>query len=1120
MSRAARFLGVFRHTARCLMILTAAASAWPEPVRGDDGGEFFETKIRPILANRCGECHGSAAKIKGGLRLTSREAILAGGDSGAAAVPGKPEESLLVQVLSYVDEPRMPPAARLPEAERSAIEEWIRRGMPWPAGDSTAAATGDPSSARKSMTIGPRERSFWSFQPIRRVAPPSVRHPELAPTPIDRFLQAGLERAAIEPAPATDRRTLIRRATFDLTGLPPSLDEIERFVADADSDDRAFIRVVDRLLASPRYGEKWGRHWLDLVRYADSRDSRGVGSDTDILEAWHYRDYVVSAFNRDLPYDRFIREQIAGDLLQPSDPAAVDVDALVATGLLTIGEWGTGDADKEKMMTDIVADQIDVVSRAFLGLTIGCARCHDHKFDPIPQADYYGLAGIFFSTHILPDPGPKTNGSPMLRTPLAAPAAIEAARKQRERIERLETERKTKTAAAIAELAVRERGKTADYLLAAWESASGSKSGSAIDDSARERGLVAGILRRWVVALGLGDLGTPLLRPLRRVRDVAGVDAWAGPADTPSITVNANSTSQQILTFTLPPRSVNLHPAPDRPVALVWRAPAAGTHRIEATLADADAACGDGFGWRIEHRRGRTWTTLAEGAVENGGRVDVTRQAAARLERVEIAEGDRLRLVVLPKSGHACDTTAVTWKIASEKETWDVAELVTDLIAGGRGNPHVDHAGRPEVWTAVELATAAPAKNLDRLASFARWRAAVDGAERVAVAAAAKSIAEELAQPGAAATSDELVKPGGPFVVEAAELPEELARPFVALDAEIEALRKSLPPTPAVGLVAREGGVPRSPHAGIHDSRIHIRGEYTRLGAVVPRHFPVVIAGEDRPALPADSSGRRELSEWIADPSNPLTARVMANRVWQHHFGEGLVRTAGNFGKLGEPPSHPELLDHLASRLIESGWSIKSLHREIMASAAYRRSSRPSSDATARDPENRLLSRFRRRRLTSEELRDALLTIAGRLETTAGGPADRDFETPRRTLYQICIRSDRSSFGPLFDAADPAALIEKRIDSTVAPQALFLLNHPFVVARAGETARRVLDAPSGDRSARIDRLHEIVFGRSAGTEERAAAELLLDSARDLEPQAAWTLLAQTLICANEFMFVD
>jgi hypothetical protein len=707
--------------------------------------EFFEKEVRPLLVEHCLKCHGDT-KPKGGLRLTSRAAILKGGDTGPAVVSGEPDKSLLIQAVRYNDTPLMPPKRKLTDRQIAVLTRWVKLGLPWP----TTANNSTVAGEHGVFHITEEQRSFWSFQPVKVSALPAVRDANWPRVDLDRFILAASEAKGLRPAKQADKCTLLRRVTFDLTGLPPTPEEMEAFLRDDKPD--AFARVVDRLLASPAYGERWGRHWLDLVRYTDSFDARGLGGEMDCADAWRYRDWVVQAFNRDLPHDRFVTDQIAGDLVPTSE--GFNPDGIIATGFLALGNWGGGDADKEKLLTDIADDQVDVVSRTFLGLTMACARCHDHKFDPISTADYYGLAGIFFSTHILPNVGPKTNGPPMLRIPLLPPDEVAACQKK--------------------------------------------------------------------------------------------------------------------------------------------KAP------------------------------------------------------------IPYANG------------------------------------------------------------------------------------------------------------------------------------------------------------------AQEGGVPGSPHAGVHDVAIHIRGRYDRLGERVPRRFPEILAGRHQQPI-TSGSGRLQLARWLTRPDHPLTARVMVNRIWQHHFGEGIVRTPSNFGKLGLSPSHAELLDFLAREFVRCGWSIKHMHRLILLSATYQQSSDEEMETVKSDPDNHLFGRMNRRRLEAEALRDAILAVSGRLDRTMSGPAVRDFAMPRRTLYLTTIRSDRSGFGPLFDTADSTAPVDKRTISTVAPQALFLLNNPFVLEQTRALARRVVTAAK-EGSSQLDYAYRLLYGRSPTRQEISIGRDFLRRVGGGEQ--AWQEYGEVLLCANEFIYVD
>jgi hypothetical protein len=935
-------------------------------------------------------------------------------------------------------------------------------------------------------------------------------------SPLDRFILQRLEARGLEPAAPADKRILIRRATFDLTGLPPTPEEVESFLRD--DSPQAFAKVVERLLASPAYGERWGRHWLDLVRYTDSFDARGIGGEMDIPFAWRYRDWVVNAFNRDLPYDQFVTQQIAGDLL-PS-PDGVNREGIVATGMLAIGNWGGGDADKEKLLTDIADDQVDVVSRTFLGLTVACARCHDHKFDPIATADYYGLAGIFFSTHILPNVGPKTNGPPMLRIPLTTPADLA----RREQQQKLLAEKKKQYQQAAQEhhrrFARAQLSRTAEYLLAAWDYQHRPTKEPAVSlaDYAGRKGLHPYALRQWGEYLGGGDYQL-LTRPVRDIHGMAGVHAWRGDADCPVVMVNSTGREVTILTFKLPPRSVAVHPGPKNGVAVGWCSPVTGKVRISGGVIDADPQGGDGIAWAIDHRHAGSAQELAAGDIPNGGRQRFEQgQGASRLSAVDVQAGDRIELLVLPKDNYICDTTTVDLVISllDGSGVWSLtADVVDDPHQGGKGNPHSDRQGHEKVWYFWDMAQSQRGQRPAEVSAvLAGWDRAV---AEVAAGKGGRTALEEAAHE--VQKSFSLTDSRSPFWIRSpadeSALPAEARAELAKLQSEVRKLEQA-PAALAYAHGAQDGGVPGSPHAGVHDVRIHIRGRYDRLGDLVPRHFPEILAGTRQESI-TSGSGRLQLARWLTRPDNPLTARVLVNRLWQHHFGEGIVRTPSNFGKLGVPPTHPELLDFLADQFVKSGWSIKQMHRLLMLSATYQQSSNGRPETFKADPDNLLCGRQNRRRLESEAIRDALLAVSGQLQPAMGGPATRGFNDPRRTLYLITIRSDRSGFGPLFDSADSTAPVDKRTISTVAPQALFVLNHPFVREQARALARRLLQADREDR-ARIDRAYRLLYGRPPLPVE---VDLGLSLVTGPGPgEQSWQEYCHVLLCANEFIYVD
>jgi len=1116
-----------------LSIAAAAPKAAPAiPARAGtsaDADAFFESKVRPVLVERCISCHGEKNQY-GKLRLDSRAAMLKGGATGPSLLPGAPERSPLIQAVRYAGRLKMPPTGRLRPDEVETLTRWVQQGASWP-----TAAVGESSGKP------------WAFQPVRKPALPTVKNRSWVKTPVDTFVLAELEKRGLKPAPPADRRTLIRRAYFDLTGLPPAPEEVEAFVNDRAPD--AFAKVVEKLLASPQYGERWGRHWLDVARYADSRDARYVGADSDIADAWRYRDWVVKAFNQDLPYNQFIVDQIAGDLVPGPGPDKFNADGLVATGLLSIGEWGTGDADKDKMMTDIVDDQINVVSRAFMGLTVSCARCHDHKFDPISTKDYYGLAGIFFSTHILPSPGAKTAGSALLRSPLLPPSELARIESRKTRIAELEKQVKARRDEAYRSHAQSLLPQTGKYLLAAWDYGhrpSGAPRVS-LATFAEQQDLQPAALRQWLDFLGLSDfhLMTKLeVSPFGKTN----VRQWRGDPDCPNFLLNRSDQDVTILTFKLPAKSVAMHPGPAAGVAARWTSPVSGTVRIAGRVADADPSGGDGITWAVEARTGAGATLLTKGEIPNGGGQLLTQGLTPeRLAQVTVKPGDEIDLQVLPKREYTCDTTTVELSITlPDGKRWD---LTQDLVTGSEsadGNPHADRFGNPGVWSFLDMAGTARADRATVEAQLAGW---TKTAAAMANGAASRADLERAAQE--AGTHFNLIDARSPFWIrDTADerlLPETARTELAGMTGELDRLKKEPVPEMQYALAAREGGVPGSVHEGIHDARVHIRGNYLRLGDVVPRHFPVVLAGETQPPI-TEGSGRLPLAQWLARADHPLTGRVLVNRVWEYHFGEGIVRTPNNFGKLGERPTHPELLDWLAATFTgevpgsevrvsgttsnhghsepgtrnpeqKLGWSIKSLHRLIMLSSTYQQSSVADAATVKTDPDNRMWGRFSRRRLEAEEVRDAMLAVSGRLDRSMRGLATRDFMSPRRTLYQMAIRSDRSGFRPLFDAADPETSVDRRTVSTVAPQALFLLNHPFSREQSAALAERLKKEAPAVSEDRIRRAYALLYGRQPTAEElRIGLQFVSGSPADAD--LAWREYCQLLMCANEFIYVD
>jgi hypothetical protein len=798
------------HLPGLVLCLCFAVTAWGDEA---EGIRFFESKVRPIFVKHCYECHGPDLQ-ENNLRVDTFEGITKGGKAGSFVVAGKPEQSLLIAAIGYqVSDLQMPPDKKLGEREIADLTAWVKMGAPHPDrnGKVKPVEKFDFAEARK----------FWSFRPLVDHAPPAVKDTSWAQTPLDQFILKALEDKGLRPAKPADKLTLLRRATFDLTGLPPTPAEIEAFLKD--ESPTAFAAVVDRLLESPHYGERWGRHWLDVARYADSN-----GLDENIAHgnAWRYRDYVVRSFNADKPYDQFLMEQLAGDLLPPTDDEAVRHDRLIATGFLSLGPKVLAEVDKTKMEMDILDEQVDTIGRAFMGLTLGCARCHDHKFDPIRTEDYYALTGIFKSTRTM------------------------------------------ETFTTIA---------------------------------------------RW----------------------------WENPL--------------------VPPE-------------------------------------------------------------------EVQRKAA-----------------------------------------------------------------------------------LDKL--VAEQKAALD--------ALVKKSKEEL---------QKQLKPGETLPKEfESQLPPEVQTELKVRREELEKLIARVPEIPtAMGVT--EGKVTDLP--------IHIRGSHLALGDVVPRGFPVVLVSTEQPPpqLPANQSGRLELAQWLVRKDHPLTARVMANRVWRWHFGRGIVGSTDNFGQLGERPTHPELLDWLALRFIEQGWSLKKLHRLIMLSQTYQMSSDYDSAGAAADPENRLYWRMPLRRLEAEEIRDAILATSGMLDLTRGGSLlhvkNRQFlfdhtskdgtkyDSRKRSLYLPVIRNNLYDVFQLFDATDATVLDGNRSTTVVAPQALFMLNSDLVL-EASQNLAALVTAETASPPARIESLYLRAFGRRPTDAEVKRAVAYIDKlqASGKDEIEAWSSFSHVVFSANEFIYL-
>jgi hypothetical protein len=782
-----------------LSLMTLAACIAVGEADRPDAEAFFENKIRPVLTGTCFRCHGGK-KVRGGLRVDSRAALVRGGDRGPAFVPGDPERSLLVQAVRYAHpDIKMPPDKRLPDAVAANLAAWVKQGAPW------------PTHAARAFGSKPH----WAFVPVKKVDPP-FDPTGWSDTPVDRFMAAKWRALRLHPAPLADRRTLLRRLSFDLIGLPPSPQEMQAFLAD--DSPTAYAKVVDRLLASQQYGERWGRHWLDVARYADTA---GDNADYPVPEARLYRDYVIDSFNADKPYDQFVREQLAGDILALQGPRELYATRVIATGFLALSRrYATAPYELWHLTLE---DAIATTGRAFLALTLRCARCHDHKFDPVTRADYYALYGIFASTQF----------------------------------------------------------------------------------------------------------------------------PWTGAEEFAS-----KKLPREHLVPLLPPA-----------------------------------------------------------------------EAAPRLE-------------------------------AFRNKMRQLHEEIRRLETMG---PGINHQSQSD---------------LDR--------------------------SRRLLQ--------SLIKAGLP-----ADVP---------------------------GAYAVQEGKPE-------DAFIQLRGEPEQRGPIVPRNVPQFLAGKGPFQVPPGSSGRLPWAEWLTRPENPLTARVMVNRIWQHHFGKGLVATPSNFGTRGEPPTHPELLDWLAARFIAGGWSVKAIHRQIVLSKTYRLAGADEDANLVKDPANRWYWRYDRRRLDAEAIRDAMLAVSGRLDRQRPGPHPFPrveqwgwtqhnpfkavYPSNHRTVYLMTQRIQRHPFLALFDGPDTNTTSARRGISTVPQQALFLMNNPFVHEQAEAFARRLM-AAAPKTSPRTDLAYQLAWSRPATAAEQNLSGRFIRSYRqelaklgvygEQQEREAWTSYARVLLSGNAFLYLD
>ena len=992
--------------------------------------DFFESNIRPLLITHCLKCHGSE-KQESDLRLDSPENWIKGGLSGPAIIPRKPEDSLLIRAVKNTDpDLQMPPGkTKLNPQEIAALEQWILAG---------AIAPSEPTSTPLAKLTLEQAEQFWAFQPATLPTPPTSKSiNRWSWTPIDHFIIARHESEGLSPTPVADKRTLIRRATFDLTGLPPTPEEIQAFIND--EQPNAFHTVIERLLDSRAYGERWGRHWLDVARYADTA---GDGADYPVREASKYRDWVIDAFNADQPYDDFLRDQIAGDIIASTGPDELYASRVTATGFLAIGKRYGYKPSPDYQHLDF-ADVIDSVGRSLLGLTIGCARCHDHKFDPISTRDYYALYGMMQST-TWAFPGGEEQKHPSHFPALVPPT----------KVRQLEAERK-----ATLDLFRNEQ--------------------VLLEQERRENDA------NWVAGgLDLGmeaqELGKPLNAP------------WvcAGP-------VEIREESQS------PYR--NVHPQGTRGVHVGSGQNTDGIRYVFPKK--IKAADSDTISFNVDFR-------TQAGAQQKGAYRFYLGHGVVQSLAVEFSVTPTEFVI----------RNGAKWETLRPLETgkWYTLQIVI--------NP------QEKTYSGV-IGTHNDLTRFTHKRTAPSWNGIVDcficdGIGHISGPASARDI------DNVGLMQTPFAPLGNPEVMAGITTDADKQR-ILEIQQKLDDLEKRKAALTAIPVYEVAYGVQEGTPV---DAHIQLRGEPSKIGDLVPRRFLEVFGAEPLP-VGHKGSGRLQLADWITSPHNPLAARVLVNRVWQWHFGRGIVATPSDFGFRGARPTHPELLEWLTAEFIASNWSIKHLHRVIMQSRVYQLSSVNQSEKPSIDPENHLLWRYTRRPLDAESMRDAMLAVSGNLDHsepqphpfpdvatwgfTIHHPFHAVYQSNHRSVYLMQQRNHRNPYLELFDSADPNVSIGKRQPTVTPTQTLFLMNSKFVHDQANALAQRLLLSAKTTEQ-RVQLAFEIGYGRQPSKSDFKAAVDFISTYNEqssgqnppVSQQEVWSGLARVILTSNSFLFVD
>ncbi|MCY2966307.1 MAG: DUF1553 domain-containing protein [Planctomycetota bacterium] len=1087
----------------------------------DEQVEFYEKQVEPILKARCWKCHGGEQKIRGGLRLTSRGSLLKGGELGEVVSLEKPDGSLLLKAINYQG-PEMPPSGKLPAAEIETLTQWVREGVPY--SNERLADDSKPEHAEQSNEDA---KNYWAYQPVGTPEIPAVHEKNWVRNPIDAFVLSILESAGVPHNPPAEAAELIRRVTYDLTGLPPTPEQVDEFVAayNTPHGEAAYQRLIDRLLDSPQYGERWGRHWLDLVRYAETH---GYERDSAKPFAWRYRDYVIDAFNKDKPYSDFIREQLAGDELD-----TVTTESLVATGYYRLGIWDDEPADRPLAKYDVFDGVVSTTGQVMLGISIGCARCHDHKKDPIPQKDYYRLLAFFRDITDM-------NVNNLRKVALEDD--------QRQMAEELTKRRRQEQTIHRRLQAL--RGEFADAL-------------------AEKKGIQ--VRRRGA---DLADLKFKFYR-----------DTWDRMPEFDGLKFEEQGD--------LPGGFISLAVA-SRPeaIGLVFegslQVPRDGEFKFKVQATEGVRLLVDGkpvFERRGKGKhRGEGTARLTAGAVPI--RVEYFNTVAQPTLRISwsgpgveersLSEGGSASLVADARSG------AQEWAYTTERPAGDWNKPAFDASGWKRGPSGFGRQGTPggvvrtdwhtnDIWLRKSFkVTERPVRlalelhhdedvevflNGERIHQAAGYLTAytqvvlpVEVAGKVQIGdnvlavhchqtGGGQYIDAGLSEAPDAALLDTLLKEHGPALIgdKTAEI-ENLTR-------ELAQLKEQKLPEPGIEVMCVE-------ERGREPTHVLLRGNPQALGEQVQAAPPAVVCGSE-PVTPQDrpksqTSGKRlALADWITRGDNPLTSRVMVNRLWQHHFGKGIVPTPNEFGKLGELPTHPELLDWLARQFVDTGWRIKAMHRLIVSSNTYRMSSRGNEPGLSKDAANQLLWRFNMRRLSAEEVRDSILAATGTLRLKAGGPSvyptipqavlagqsvpgsgwgkSPEEEANRRSVY---VHVKRSLLVPIlsqYDQADTDSSCAVRYTTTVPTQALGMINGEFTNEQAALFASRLKREHPDNLRSQVARGLRLTTGRNPTDKEidhdvRFIERLIAEQSQS--PDAALKSYCLLLLGMNEFVYVD